>query len=730
MIPEDRFSTTTFKGQLYNPWSRRADISLHWGPIAIQDPSQGLGVRLWKARTLNDAQVWLSAPGVTESSWYTHTTLIEELSLAFDQNGRPCISFTDSDGLSFLRWFDPVPNEIVNMPVTGVTPRVTLDDNRPFNGANSDVILGYVRDGIVRFRQQRDRFTVEYTPPIGVGGSPASATGLRHISMNSKLRLEFLTDGAGDEPWVLAEVVADLLNKSGLQPDHVDVRELYEPLVEGLRVANEGDAASAIATLQQAYFFDPAAWDKKLRFVMRGGDPVASITFDDLLEKDNDRPLSIERVQERELLRKVNVTMVDSTAGWIPNKQTAERRSATIKAIGESSTVIPITAQPDFIATVAMKRLRVPWGEPNKFTYSLGIPHSALTPTDVITLEDRRGRVFRMRLSQNDEDYGKLAFEANSDASWLYKQVAVGAVAPPSIPTVPGQVGDTIVFVVDIPVMRDQDDELGYYMAVYGTGNGWNGGVVEISLDGGATVAQSITIDTPVAAGVTVSALLPEESSEYLSNQVLRVAMSEQPESVTRDDILRYRNLMAVERSDGGWEVMQYQTVTPVSDGVYDLSGLVRGRYSTEPLTVDVGDKLVLIDNALIFVQLQQWMVGQTISYRGISVGQNPDDVVWESFVDASPMSQTEWPVHYVRATRDSGDVTVEWIGRGRLGVEISPRNSKYFTGYRVIYSDGYTADTTAMTHTRTSTPAGVTITVAAINSITGLGPQSEGITI
>src|SRR5690606_28140341 len=120
-------------------------------------------------------------------------------------------------------------------------------------------------------------------------------------------------------------------------------------------------------------FFDPAEWDKKLRFIMRGAAPVAHITYNDLLERDSNKsPMQIERVQEMELLRKVNVTMVDSTAGWIPNKQTAERRSATIKAIGESSSVIPITANPDFTATVATKRVRIPWGEPNKFTYGLG----------------------------------------------------------------------------------------------------------------------------------------------------------------------------------------------------------------------------------------------------------------------------------------------------------------------------------------------------------------------
>ena len=735
MIPEERFSTETHKGDLVNPWSRQANLSRHWGPIALQDPSAGLLVKIWQARALQDgADVLISADGVAEYAWYSHTKVIEQVSLAFDQNGRPVVVFVDADGAAFLRWFDPVLEQIVTADISSyaTTPRVTLDDARPFNIANSDVILGYVRDGVVRYRRQRDRFDTEYTPLVGVGGQPATATALRHISMNSNLRLKFFTNDAGDAPWTLAEVVADLLRRSNLRDEHIDVRQLYAHQVDGYRIANEGGADANIGPLQAAYFFDPGEWDKRLRFVLRGGDPVAHLTYDDLLERTSEEGvMQIERVQQAELLRKVNVTTVDSSAGWVPNKQSAERRSATIKAVGESSTVLPITASPDFTATIATKRLRIPWAEPNKFTYSVGIPWSALTPTDVISITDHNGRVYQQRIGQTEEDFGSFAIEASTNARWVYAQNAIGISTPPSIPTVPGEAGDTVLVVLDIPVMRDQNDELGYYVAVLATGNGWNGGLLQISLDGGATIAQDIDVDVPSSVGETVTALTPEVSSEYLSDQTLRITMADQPESVSYDDILRYRNLAAVQRADGSWEMLQFETVTAVDATTFDLSGLVRGRYATEPLAVPVGARFVLLDNSVLFVQMQQWMIGETVSYRGITYNQNADDVPWESFVVTNPQTQTEWPVHYVKATRDgSNNVTVSWIGRARLGVEVAPYNSKYFGGYRVTYSDGYTADTTSMTHTRSATPSNVTITVAAINTITGLGPASTGITV
>lgn len=200
MIPEERFSTQAITGQLQNPWMQQANLSRSWGPIALQDPSDGLLSKLWECRVNPDSLEILLAPvGDSKQVWFTHSKIILEVSLSFDQNGRPIIGFTDVDADCWLLWFDPVPNNFVTLSVDGaITPRVTLDDARSFNSMNSDVILAYVRDGIIRYRRQRDRFTIEHTPTQGVGGDSIEAVYLRHISMNSALRLEFITSDERD----------------------------------------------------------------------------------------------------------------------------------------------------------------------------------------------------------------------------------------------------------------------------------------------------------------------------------------------------------------------------------------------------------------------------------------------------------------------------------------------------------------------------------------------------
>lgn len=737
MLPENRPSTITH----FAPWREIVRGPLDYlvdyevAGDALFDGTKGMRVRQWYCRAIaerdglgNIAQshVQVRASG---KGWETILTRpgteIVEVCIAFDNNMAPFVGFVESDGRAYRWWFDSLVSDMVltELPSGTKSVRACIDEKDPLLQAVSDICFFYIRGGALYASYQRERYQQEHEIISGLGDKAelcaVQVNLLYRVQWQIKESLPIAGTQVSRSP-LLADVVADLLRRSDVPAEHIDVRHLYQYTVDGYRIANEGGADSNIEPLTHAWFFDPAEWDKKLRFIPRGQEPVAHLTFDDLIEQNgNDGPLEMERVQEVELLRKVNVTMVDSTAGWVTNKQTAERRSATIRAVGEQSVVLPITAHPDFAATVAAKRLRVPWGEPHKLRFGLGTPWTALTPTDVVTLEDRRGRVHQIRLGQIEEDYGSFSFETTTNANWVYEVQAQGVSPRPPIPTVPGRAGDTVVIPMDLPVLRDQDDELGYYVAVYGTGNGWGGGLVQISLDGGATVAQSIDVTVPSVAGTVLSTLLPERGSEYLSHQTLTVSLPLQPESITHEAILRYGNLAAVQHTDGTWEVLQFETVTVLGDGEYELSGLVRGRYATTPGAVDPDSPFVLLDASVMFVQMQQWMIGETVSYRGVTYNQNPDDVEWQSFAIDHPQSQTEWPVYDVRRDGDA----VSWIGRARLGVEVAPHHSKYFGGYRVTYSDGHTADTMNQQYTRAGTPPGATVTVQAINTITGVGP-------
>ena len=187
MIPDQTLSTTTLSGSYIHGDTGSFSLTTDSEPggVALNDPSEGLFSQVWTATT-NGTDVSLSAPSVPSAVLFTRDGPITELSLAFDQNMRPVVAFVE-DGQPYLYWYDTFLAQAVFTALDSdvVNPRVTLDDKRDRQTGTSDVILAYLRGTALYFRAQRDRFQVEYHLASGIN------RGLRKVSMNNKLRLQF-----------------------------------------------------------------------------------------------------------------------------------------------------------------------------------------------------------------------------------------------------------------------------------------------------------------------------------------------------------------------------------------------------------------------------------------------------------------------------------------------------------------------------------------------------------
>ena len=211
MIPENRFALAPSPDLFINPWSGQNLLSICWGPVGVNDPSDGLLVKLWTARA-DGPNVYVSAPEVPEFLFYTHTHTLTQISIAFNQNGLIHLGLSDTQPLTYLYWYDNLASGMVLTPMTPDVsyPRLTLDDARSFNIPQSDVIFAYIRADTIKYRIQRERFEVEYTPTIGVAGPDVEATALYHVSMQQNLVVGFLY---GDAPEVFYQS-ADIMKKA------------------------------------------------------------------------------------------------------------------------------------------------------------------------------------------------------------------------------------------------------------------------------------------------------------------------------------------------------------------------------------------------------------------------------------------------------------------------------------------------------------------------------------
>ncbi|UHQ21879.1 phage tail protein [Lysobacter sp. 5GHs7-4] len=525
---------------------------------------------------------------------------------------------------------------------------------------------------------------------------------------------------------VLGTVVAKLCRSVGLQDEDFDVSELTD-LLDGHKRAADSTPGGYISQLSQTHFFDPSEWDGQLRFKKRGGNPAFVLDLNDLAERDG-AAIEERTIQEPELPRKITVGYIDPGAGFAVNTQAWERRAGTVEAKAETSFEAAICITADEAAGIAEKRGKVAWSEGDEFKFHLPYAWSHLTPTDVGTITDRRNATHRIRLMQVEEEGGVLMVQASKDRARNYVSTAIGVLPRPPVINTPGLIGSTILEVLNIPIWNDADDELGVYVAARGALPGWTGAELQLSSNGGATGDPVAQLTEAATIGYTLTGLAAA-FAEAPSLQTVDVWLPDPPESVDYATLLRYYNRAVI-----GDEVIQYQTVASLGNGQYRLSGLLRGRYATEPVQQAAGVRFVLLDSAVKFLPMQRWMLGQPLQVRAVSYNTSPDAYAWIPLQIDTAQSQTEWAPFMVRANVVGADLVVTWVGRGRLGVDSNAYHSKYFAGYRITYDDGsgpVSYDITGTTHTLAGGASGGprAITVAALNSITGAGPASEEIT-
>lgn len=131
------------------------------GGTALQNPNDGLSVKLWTLRCTDGHAVTVEADDVAPMVLFARPGTIELVSLAFDQNMNPHVAFVE-DGVSWLWWWDTLANAMAFMTIPeAVTPRLGMDEKRSWNMSASDVMLCYIRKGRLCQRLQRERFATE-----------------------------------------------------------------------------------------------------------------------------------------------------------------------------------------------------------------------------------------------------------------------------------------------------------------------------------------------------------------------------------------------------------------------------------------------------------------------------------------------------------------------------------------------------------------------------------------
>jgi hypothetical protein len=386
----------------------------------------------------------------------------------------------------------------------------------------------------------------------------------------------------------------------------------------------------------------------------------------------------------------------------------------------------PLALSPQHGAQIAEVLLYDKHIERTQYGWSTGIKYAVYEPTDVVDLVGHNG-THRVRITDKSEEGLLIKWRGVAeDDGTIYEPVAVGATIQE--PQAMVSIGAPVTLhLLDIPLLRERDDDAGFYAFVSPLSANFRGASLYGSPDDVA-YTELASFSTGTVAGYISAApgnFLGGNIVDEL-NSVTVVLDYGELSSVDDDGLMRGDNTALC-----GSEIFSFRDATLVTGTTYKLTGLLRGRCGTERFvaTHAVGERFVFLSQTAgrritrptTEIGVQRW-------YKGVpfnaSIANAPSRGFANTAAGLMPMAGlnlrgfrhqpafNDWLVLWDRRTRFGGSM------RDYVDIPLNEDSQSYEIEFRSV-------STNSLGRTATSTTPTVTYTEAQQNADWG-APQSS----
>lgn len=485
----------------------------------------------------------------------------------------------------------------------------------------------------------------------------------------------------GTEGITIGEIVEDICLRTGVPIDGYDVSELTK-VVHGYGIMRNMSGRDAIEVLRPVGSFDSVESGMVIKFPVRGRGSTKTYLTEELgahIGLDQGPPaVTVDKVQSVELPRLVRAHYIAHTRDYEPGEKLSPTRFSP-EVENELDIEVPVALDDDQAAQVADVVQADLWAGRWKHSINVDMSQLAREPTDVV-LVPIDNRLYRCRIVDIQDTIGGLlrvmTLVRDDDGSYVSTAIS----DPPQVSVITGPVIISVssLIILDLPPLREQDDNAGMYAVVYRTTptRSWGGAVVARSTDGGTTWSQLTASTVEGTVGVLESVLGVGDHTMWDTRNYLDVTVLA-GEFESRDQTALFNGANAVAVGDHGrWEIVQFLSAEMIDMNTARLSGLLRGRRGTEVFigTSEVGDHVVLLsDGSLMRAEQQTSQINQEYGYRATTIGLQVDLSSSQDFTGEGRALEP-WAPTGIEGVRDiSGDLSITFHRRSRLGSDLLP---------------------------------------------------------
>ncbi|WP_246525532.1 phage tail protein [Thalassovita aquimarina] len=463
----------------------------------------------------------------------------------------------------------------------------------------------------------------------------------------------------------LASVVTEICRRAGVS--EIDTSALHGH-VRGYHQKDAAEARSALQPLMLRYGFDAIERDGVLVFRSRTGMTDWALGQNALAVND-ELPYSTEAhcAAQSEMAGRVRLRFVEADADFETVAEESVLPDVETHAVAASEIPLAMTrAEGRQVVERWLSEARLA-----RDSVRLALPPSALGigAGDVIELPgDGPAGTYRVdrveyRASQIVEAV-RIDPESYRPAEFTEETSPVTPFFAPA-PVLP--------LFLDLPLLRGDEPPHAPHMAV--TATPWPGSVAVYHAAADSDYDLLSTQEARAIIGMTETALVRARPGLWDRGSRLQVRLaSGSLESRPRQQILAGSNLAAI--GDGtveNWELVQFRDARLVDDNTYLLTNLLRGQLGSDaamPESWPEGSYFVLLDNAVTQLGLASASRNLARHYRIGPARRGYDDPSYRHYqlafagIGLRPYA----PVHLRAEPAGTGDVTLRWIRRTRVG--------------------------------------------------------------
>lgn len=474
----------------------------------------------------------------------------------------------------------------------------------------------------------------------------------------------------------LEETTAALLTRAGYAADEFDVSALApitQP-VRGIALGQVAPTRGALEALQTGFLYEPAKSDK-IYIRPRATTPVADIPFTELGAStdsaNSDEPLPLTIGNELEIPAQVSLSYHNMLADY--NIATEHSDRLITGQLTNQVTQLGLGLLPSEAKGVADALLIDQIASLTRTTLRLPLKYAFIEPGDVFTVTNQDGRQYRLRSITKRDTLTIIDHECVVDDAGALTSSRITSNEYALTETV-RQIAPTVWETMDIPLLRDADNQAGFYVALAPSraapADEWNGAAYVRSWAADAFVQLFNSADAATMGGCT-STLgdFTGGSGRFDESNALNVVVIGELASTTRADMLDDLGLNA---ALVGSEIIRFRLAEfiglVVGRNEYRLSGLLRGQRGTEQHigTHASGERFVLLNTSLRRVLNQISEIGVPSQVKAVTLNTLLSAVGAVEFTDTG-VALKPFSVANLRALANGTDLVLTWNRRTRL---------------------------------------------------------------